>query len=148
MHQPDHHRAAAADDAASDEAAAADDAVPAYGAPVDYRGSLTTHHGRPWTFAGICDLYCELPDCGDDQPRYTLAGPVGRDGNRRLLLHVRRGSFTALPAGAAPAVGAVLDDEAIELLNQPSEDELLGAGPVPATGGGVELGIALDELPF
>lgn len=145
MYQPDHSRT-------SSDGAVADDVVPAYGAPVVYAGSLTTHHGRPWTFAGTCDLHCDLPDCGDDQPRYTLAGPADRDGNRRLLLHVRRGSFTAQPAAdtepaaAESAAGAVLDDDAIELLNQPSEDELFAAGPAP--GGGDDLGIALDELPF
>jgi hypothetical protein len=156
MHQPDHSRTAASDDTVADDTVAddavADDVVPAYGAPVDYRGSLTTHHGRPWTFAGTCDLYCELPDCGDDQPRYTLAGPLDEHGHRELLVHVRRGSFTTPPAAdtesvaRAVLVDPVLDDSAVELLNQLDEDELLAAGPAP--GGGEEFGIALDELPF
>lgn len=140
MHQPNHPHAAAAD------GTVADDAVPAYGATVDYRGSLTTHDGRPWTFAGTCDLHCDLPDCGDDQPRYTLAGPLEEHGNRELLLHVRRTSFTAPPDAATTTAGAALDDAAVELLNQLDEDELLAAGPAP--GGGDDLGIALDELPF
>lgn len=154
MHQPD-HRPTATDNAAADDAVPGE-AVPAYGAPVVYCGSLTVHHGRRWTFAGPCDLYCDRRDCGDDEPRYTLAGPVDEYGYRELLNHVRRTSFTG-PAieppalenavlGAAVLGAAVLDDAGIELLNQLDEDELLCAGPAPA--GGDEVGIALDELPF